>query len=145
MRDIMQEKSAGAVIFRKSGGKRLYLLLHYAAGHWDFVKGHIEKNESEKETAVREAKEEAGIADLAFISGFFEKVSYFYTREGRTIRKEAVFFLAETKTEPIVLSFEHTGFKWLAYEEAQKTITYENARNVLSKADAFLNSRHPKI
>ena len=54
------EKSCGAVIFRV-GNATKYLLLHYEAGHWDFVKGHSEKGESEEETVRREILEETGL------------------------------------------------------------------------------------
>ncbi|MFZ5500518.1 MAG: NUDIX domain-containing protein, partial [Candidatus Micrarchaeota archaeon] len=53
------EKSCGIVLFSEDGG-RLYLLLHYTAGHWDFPKGHVEADESEAETALRELLEETG-------------------------------------------------------------------------------------
>ena len=57
---MLKEKSCGAVIFHKKEELIRYLLLNYAAGHWDFVKGNVEPNETEKETVVRELKEETG-------------------------------------------------------------------------------------
>ncbi len=45
---ISFEKSVGAVIFRKSDGAVMYLLLHYPSGHWDFSKGHMEKGKQMK-------------------------------------------------------------------------------------------------
>lgn len=139
-----QESSAGAVIFRAEGGQRLYLLLHYEAGHWEFVKGKIEKGENELETVVREAREETGISDLKFIEGFREKIEYFFRRAGQAIHKQVVFFLAETKARDVRISFEHIGFDWLDYESAMARLTFENAKKVLKKAEAFLSSyKHP--
>ncbi len=40
---MIEETSAGIVLFRKEGAKNLFLLLHYPSGHWDFVKGKMEK------------------------------------------------------------------------------------------------------
>ena len=125
-----KESSAGAVIVNDEK----FLLLHYASGHWDFVKGKIEKGESEKETVVRECEEETGISDLLFVSGFKEETHYFYTRETKTISKSVVFFLAKTSTSEVVISHEHIGFKWLSYEEALKKLTFVNAKKVLEKA-----------
>ncbi len=136
-----EESSRGAVIFRAENGQRLYLLLHYKSGHWEFVKGKIEKGEAEKETVMREAREEAGIADLRFVFGFRERIEYFFRREGQIVHKEAVFFLAETGTRNVKLSFEHIGFEWLPYEDALKRLTYENARKVLKKAEEFLGGK----
>lgn len=77
------ERSAGIVLFRDDSGKKLFLLLHYPSGHWDFVKGRIEKGEQEKEAAIREAREETGITDVEFIEGFEEKIHYTYQYDGK--------------------------------------------------------------
>jgi bis(5'-nucleosidyl)-tetraphosphatase len=132
-----KELSAGAVVFKKNKEIK-YLLLHYESGHWDFPRGAIERGEEEKETATRETREETAIADLKFIPGFREKISWFYRKEGKTIYKEAIFYLAETKTEEVKISFEHIGYTWLPYEEALKQVTFKNSKNVLEKAHAFL-------
>jgi bis(5'-nucleosidyl)-tetraphosphatase len=132
-----KEISAGAVVFKKNKEIK-YLLLHYESGHWDFPRGAIERGEEEKETATRETREETAIADLKFIPGFREKISWFYRKEGKTIYKEAIFYLAETKTEEVKISFEHIGYTWLPYEEALKQVTFKNSKNVLEKAHAFL-------
>lgn len=132
------EKSAGAVIFRRNDGTN-YLLLHYAGGHWDFVKGIVEEGEEEKVTVLREIKEETGIEDVKFIEGFKESISYFYKREKRLFYKEVVFYLVQTKSEEVKLSYEHVGYEWLGYEEAMQRLTYKNARNVLKKAHELLS------
>lgn len=91
------EKSAGLIIFRKEGSSIKYLLLHYSAGHWDFPKGHVEQGETDMDAALRELKEETGISDAEVAGSFKEKLGYFYRRDGKAIRKEVVFFLAESK------------------------------------------------
>ena len=118
-----------------------YLLLHYEAGHWDFVKGNVEPNEGEKETVIRELQEETGIADAKFMEGFREKVEYFYRRQGATIHKEVVFFLIETHTEKIELSYEHVGYAWLNYQRALERLTFKNAKDILQKAHGLLKTR----
>ncbi|MFH1471794.1 MAG: NUDIX domain-containing protein [Nanoarchaeota archaeon] len=128
------------MIFRMDGGERLYLLLHYESGHWEFVKGKIEKGEQDKDTVVREAREETGITDLNFVFGFREKIEYFFRREGQTVHKEVIFFLAETCARDITISDEHIGFEWLPYEDALKKLTFDNAKNILKKAEQFMNS-----
>ena len=60
---VLHEKSCGAVVFLKTLEETKYLLLQYEAGHWDFVKGNVEPEESEKETVLRELQEETGITD----------------------------------------------------------------------------------
>jgi len=134
---LLREKSCGAVVFLKNTEVK-YLLLHYEAGHWDFVKGNVEPNESEKDTVIRELREETGIADAQFIEGFREKIEYFYRRQGSTIHKEVIFFLIETHTEKVELSYEHVGYTWLDYQNAMKRLTFKNAKEVLQKAHKLL-------
>lgn len=134
------EKSCGALIYRVSGGKRLYLLLHYDEGHWDFPKGHVEAGEGEEQTARREIEEETGILQLEFAAGFREAIQYSFRRGGAFVPKQVVFFLAETKEERVRLSDEHIGFEWMEYASAKKRATYRNAKSLLEKSEAFLSS-----
>lgn len=131
------EKSCGAVIF-KTNGKRKYLLLHYEGGHWDFVKGHVERNESERQTVLRETQEETGLTELTFLEGYREPITYYYKRAGETVHKEVVFYLLESKTDSIRLSREHVGFVWMSYDIARERLTYKNAKETLRKAHEYL-------
>ena len=141
------EKSAGAVIFRREKGEIFYLLLHYPAfshraeeSYWDFPKGHIEKGENLEETVRREVKEETGLEGIRFIKGFKETIRYFFRFEGKNILKFVTFFLAETETKEIKISFEHSGYQWLAYEKALEQLKFKNAKEILKKADKFLRN-----
>lgn len=138
------ERSAGAIIFRKEEDNVYYLLLHYPFGprtdkdYWDFPKGHIEKGESERETASREVEEETGLNELEFIPGFKEQIEYFFKAEGKTVFKTVVFYLAKTKTKEIKISFEHIGYQWLSYQQAQEQLAFGVAKEILKKANDFL-------
>ena len=134
----MNEKSSGAVIFRDTPEGIVFLLLHYPSGHWDFVKGKMEKGENPLDTVVRETKEETGISDLNFVEGFEENIEYDFQFEGELIHKKVVFYLAKTNTEKITISHEHLDFVWLDYKSAFEKITYQNAKSVLSKANQLL-------
>tara|TARA_B100001750_G_scaffold186751_1_gene156056 strand:- start:157 stop:576 length:420 start_codon:yes stop_codon:yes gene_type:complete len=134
------EKSAGIVLLRNDSGKNEFLLLNYPQGHWDFVKGKVEQNETPHETAIRETKEETGITNIEFIDGFEESVEYDFRFKKEDIHKKVVFFLAKTDEKNIKLSHEHNDYLWLEYNDALKKTTFENAKNVLSKANEFLSS-----
>jgi len=138
MVEKFDEKSCGIVVFREKDGINLYLLLHYPSGHWDLPKGHVEAGETEHQTAARELLEETGIADINFIDGFREGISYKYRKNKKPSNKQVIFFLAKTKLEKIKLSHEHRGFKWLPYEAAFNKLTFENAKNLVKKAKNFL-------
>ncbi|MCL5985996.1 MAG: NUDIX domain-containing protein [Actinobacteria bacterium] len=135
---MRNERSSGFIVFRQENDRRLYLLLHYEAGHWDFVKGNIEDGEEELKAATRELKEEAGITDIKIVDGFRERIGYFYKRDGVLIRKEVIFFAGTTKESEVKLSFEHTGYVWADYDEAMKVLTYKTARNVLALAEKYM-------
>lgn len=130
---MIEERSAGAVLFNESLSGKIFLLLNYPSGHWDFVKGNIEEGESLQQTVVREIREEAGISDVEFVDGFKEKIEYHYQRDGDLVHKEVVFFLAKTKTTEVKISHEHFGFLWLSFEEALKKLTYKNSKSVMQK------------
>ena len=133
------EKSAGIVLFRNDSNKNEFLLLNYPQGHWDFVKGKVEENETTHETAIRETKEETGISNIEFIDGFEEWVEYDFKFKKEDIHKKVIFFLAKTDEKNIHLSHEHNDYIWLEYNDALKKTTFENAKNVLSKANEFLS------
>lgn len=133
------ETSAGAVIFKKQDKTPVYLLLHYVSGHWDFVKGHIEKGEDHKTTVIRETKEETGLDTIMFVNGLIKRIEYFYNKKGRTSHKEVFFYLAETKNQPILLSHEHIGYQWLEYPDAYDKLTFKNAKDVLEKANKLVD------
>ena len=134
------EKSAGIVLFRNDSDKNKFLLLNYPQGHWDFVKGKMEKNETPHETAIRETKEETGITNIEFIDGFEESVEYNFRFKKEDIHKKVIFFLAKTDEKNIKLSHEHNDYLWLEYNDALKKTTFENAKNVLTKANEFLST-----
>ena len=132
------ERSAGILLYRELAMKKFFLLLHYPSGHWDFVKGRIEKNEDEKQAAIRETREETGITDVEFIDGFEEKIHYTYQFFGKIVQKEVVFFLGKTKTEEIKLSDEHIDHIWLEFDDAFSKTTYQNAKSLLQKSKPLI-------
>jgi len=139
---MIQEKSAGAVVFRRDGKKILYLLLEYKykKRYYEFPRGNIEEGENEKKAALREIKEETGL-DVEFVEGFRKVSKWFYRREGEVVSKKVIFFLAEAKSPEVKISEEHVGYKWLPFEEAIDVLEFENSKDVLRKAHDFLLNR----
>ena len=137
---MKNEQSAGIVFFRKIENRIEFLLLHYPSGHWDLVKGHIESNETAKEAAKRESKEETGITDIKLIDGFEEEIEYYFRYDNQDIHKKVTFFLSETKQDRITLSDEHLDFIWLDFENTTKKITFDTAKQIVKKANNLLQS-----
>ncbi|MEK6972163.1 MAG: NUDIX domain-containing protein, partial [Thermoproteota archaeon] len=122
---MIKEQSAGTVLFIEEDNEKKFLLLHYPTGHWDFVKGKIENNESLEQAAIRETKEETRITDIEFIKGFKEKIEYSFKFNGDIVQKEVIFFLAKTNTKQVKISDEHLDYVWLDFNNALNKITYE--------------------
>ena len=136
---MIEETSAGIVLFRKEKSKKLFLLLHYPSGHWDFVKGKMEEGETPHETAIRETQEETGITDVEFLDNFEEWIQYNFQFQGELVRKKVVFFLGETKTKDVKISHEHLNYAWMDYTTAMEKTTFDNAKSVLSKSYTLLS------
>lgn len=130
--------SAGFVLFNEKDGQREYLLLHYPHGHWDLPKGKIEQGESKYEAALRELHEETGL-DAVILDGFERSFDYFFKAEGQLIKKTVYFFIGKTNKRDITLSHEHIGSAWLSRDEAIERLTFQNAKELLKEADAFLS------
>jgi len=135
---MREQKSAGIVLFRNASNKNEFLLLNYPQGHWDFVKGKMEVGETPHETVRREMREETGISNFKLIKGFEEYVEYNFRFKNEAVHKKVIFFLAKTDLKKISLSHEHNDYLWLGYNDALKKITFENAKNILAKANKFL-------
>ncbi|MDP2641026.1 MAG: bis(5'-nucleosyl)-tetraphosphatase [Candidatus Yanofskybacteria bacterium] len=141
---VWREKSAGAVIVRMEQQVPFFLLLHYPSArrakreYWDLPKGHMEKGETEQETARREVEEETGLSDIVFEESFREPIHYTFQFQEKRISKTVIFFLARTNQEQVKISHEHVGYIWLPYEEALERLTFANARRVLKAAQKFL-------
>ncbi len=133
----MYEKSCGVVVYSE-GDKREYLLLHYPGGHWDLAKGHVEKDETEEQTALRELEEETGITKVDLVDGYREVISYQYHRGKELSTKEVVYFLGKTTQDAVTISHEHQDFIWLPYQEAVDRLTFENAKALVRKAESII-------
>ncbi len=129
----LYQKSCGAIVYRENNGVREYLcLLQARSGSYSVPKGHMEAFETERGTAEREAREEAGI-ELSFIDGFRREM-YYTLRE--KISKTLVLFLAECRGEVKYDGREISGHLWLSLEEAKKCLPNDYA-DILDEANAY--------
>lgn len=135
--DCLYESSCGAVVFRKENDKIKYLLIrNRRSAHWGFPKGHIEPGESDEETAIREVLEETGLR-IEILPGFVRKSNY--TIQGK-IEKSVSIFLAntvDTQYELQVEEIEECG--WFDFDDALRTLNYDNDKLILNEAKAFLD------
>lgn len=126
---MKKEKSCGAVVYRgKKGNREILLVRHKNGGHWAFPKGHVEKGETEEETALREIREETGLR-VKLKTDFRRSVSY-SPKPGT--EKLVVYFAAKSKEDNLHAQPEEIlDIRWETPAEALKTVTYENDKDIL--------------
>lgn len=128
---MKKEKSCGIVVFNEDK----VLLVFHNLGHYGIPKGHVEKGETEEETAVREVKEETN-CDAKIIPGFREVITY---SPKPNVMKDVVFFVGEALTTDLKPQEEETSDVFFINQfEALKTITHEEERKVIEKAIKFM-------
>jgi 8-oxo-dGTP pyrophosphatase MutT (NUDIX family) len=134
----MSEKSCGAVVYQKSpNGLQFVIIRQIIGNHYGFPKGHVEANESEEMTAVREVYEETGLK-VKIVSS--KKVEISYTpRLG--VFKRVVYFLAEAVTKKIVAQFDEIAEAfWVSKNDVLNMLTFENDRYVFEQLLEHLES-----
>jgi 8-oxo-dGTP pyrophosphatase MutT (NUDIX family) len=134
-----RETSAGGVVYRKEEGAHLFLLIRDSYANWGFPKGHLEDGERAEDAAVREVREETGLADLS-LRGMIETIDWYFRFRGRLIHKVCHFFLMETtQSETAPQRAEGiTACQWVAFPDATDAISYANARQVLRRAHEMI-------
>lgn len=132
------EKSCGAVVFTRENGAVRYCVIRQTNGDYGFPKGHMERGETEWQTALREISEEVGL-HVTRVSDFREQLHYALPRRpGYT--KNAVYFLAEFAGQtPHRQPEEVTDVRLMTYEQAMQTIVFPDLKAILEKANHLLN------
>ena len=116
-------KSKIKVIIASGGivenSKKQILFIH-RKGKWDLPKGKAEKNETNRETALREVMEETGIKRL--------RIRKFYTNTFHLVRNNGLYFLKETSWFLMYSDFE--GKLIPQVEEGIKSVKWKNLKQV---------------
>ena len=89
-----------------------------------------EKNETELETATREVKEET---NLEVEIDANKRYTMEYETDKGTLKQVVLFVAKCTGGEIKAQECEVKEIKWLDFDEAVKTITYENTRELFKK------------
>jgi len=133
------EKSCGAVVFTRENGTLQYVIIRSPEGICGFPKGHMEDEETEQETALREIKEETGL-NVVLVDGFRITDEHPHIREGRKpVLKKIVYFLAEFKGQSLVAQEnEVSEIGLMTYKDAIASFQFESSVRILNEADRFL-------
>lgn len=121
---MKKEKACGTIII--DNGK--VLLIQQKQGFYGFPKGHVEGNETEVETAIRETKEETNLDVVVDESKRFE-ISYIVNDN---IDKKVVYFLAKLTGENKVVAQEEeiNEVIWVDIDKAEDILTFDNLKEL---------------
>lgn len=133
----MKEYSAGAILYTKIDNEIHYLLIKDFHNNWGFPKGHLENDETFKQAAIREIKEEVGI-DVN-INGTFKTELVYKMPNG--IEKHSLYYIAEfAKQAPNRQLEEVQEIKILKYDDAYDLLTFDNMKQTLKQAHKYIKS-----
>ncbi len=136
---IIIRRAAGCVVYRIQNGQSQFLLICDPYGRWTLPKGHLERNETTAEAAVREVLEETGVEGQ--LGPQIEMISYRFSHRGRLIDKQVTFFLMQADECDIrpQVSEGISAVAWYPAEEAFMLINYAQVREVFQKALSMLS------
>ena len=120
------EKSCGAIVIDDNK----VLLVKHNAGHYGFPKGHVEGNETERETAIREVKEETGL-DIEVDTNYRYMTTY---SPKLGVSKDVIFILGKViggEKKPQIEEVNEVLF--VPLEEAHDLIDFDDMKEIYSK------------
>jgi 8-oxo-dGTP pyrophosphatase MutT (NUDIX family) len=135
---VQEQISAGGVVYRRNKGNVEVVIVSVGPqNRWQLPKGLVDKGENPEIAAVREAREEGGVASE--VLQLIETVEYWYAGLDKGIRvrfhKRVHFFLlrylsGDTKNH----DFEVNESRWVPIEDAASQLAFDNERRVMERA-----------
>ena len=130
------EKSCGVIVFTRVENTIKYVIIKSVNGFYGFPKGHVENNETEIDTALREVFEEVGLKPT-LVDGFKETVEYYIP--SINVQKKVVYYLGEYKNQDIVYQKEELlNAELYDYNDAIKLFSHQNNIDLLQKASEYI-------
>lgn len=122
-------------------GVRHALVIRDPYDNWGLPKGHLERGEDAETAALREVREETGLAgvDLGPELGC---IDWYFRADGAPVHKFCTFFLMRSHTGSLVPQQSEgiTECLWLPLAEAQRRLSHDNAREMLLRAAELLDA-----
>jgi 8-oxo-dGTP diphosphatase len=134
---IRDQVSAGGVVFRGEKGGSEVVLVSVGQNRWQLPKGLVEAGEKPEATAVREAREEAGV-DSEVVQ-HIETIEYWYAglEGGERVRfhKRVHFYLLRYLSgDTTNHDWEVNEARWVPIDDAATQLTFESERRITERA-----------
>jgi len=144
----MDQISAGGVAFRRTDSKPEIAIVSVKPKlRWQLPKGIVDPGESPQVTAVREVREEAGVA--ADLIKLIETIEYWYrsVKNGQPVRyhKFVHFYLMQYRSGEVSdHDHEVEEARWVSFEEALEILDFKSEREVVEKAREMIEEMGEK-
>lgn len=126
--DVYVLRPAGAglevLCLRRAAGQR-------CAGTWETVHGHVADGEHPVDAAVRELREETGLAPARLYNA--SRVESFYLHRRDVLAMIPVFCAIVEGAAAPALSDEHDRAEWVSVEEAARRFAWPRERRALAE------------
>ena len=100
---------------------------------WQMVSGKIKESEKAFETSLRELKEETNLTPLKMWVA--PKVNSFYSSQTDTICLVPVFAVLVKQDAKVIISNEHSEYKWVNPDETIKLLAWDGQRKAINLCD----------
>ena len=131
---MREEHSYGIIPFAKQGSEwKVFVILHKKGTHWGFPKGHAEGDETPKEAAKRELKEETGLVVDELLLRAPLSEHYTFYRNRKTVLKTAFYFPALVSGTATLQEEEVREGRWLGFDPAMKMLTFSEGRALFNQ------------
>jgi len=139
---VIHRISSGGVVFRPAGAGYEVALIRVARADgdaWALPKGWVEKGEDLEQTAVREVREETGL-DAKVLRKLGEITYEFYSKADRSriVKTVHLFLMEYLGGSTADHDDEVEEVRWFPLEDALRTLTYKNEREMLEKAMSLI-------
>ena len=136
-----------AYVFNRKSKEIRFLLLKRAKTKiyehlWQGVAGKIEAGEAAWEAAIRELKEETGFEPVRIFVA--DHVSKFYEAHGDWVNMVPVFGI-EVSKEEVVLSDEHSDYKWVTLNEALDLLVWMGQKKAIKIVHDMISSNDDRM
>ena len=132
---MKNEQSAGGVVVNSKGQ---ILLVHQNNDSWSLPKGRLEAGETQLQAALREIKEETGIADLELVSDLGEYQRHRIGKSGKgddpsVLRTIHLFLFSTSQAQTAPDDPSISEARWVEKEKVCDVLTHPKDRDFFSK------------
>jgi 8-oxo-dGTP pyrophosphatase MutT (NUDIX family) len=138
---IKHERSAGGVVLKREQDAYLGLVIGRSTPRiWSLPKGHVEPAERMEDTAVREVREETGVA--ADIIASLPDIRYWFYANKVKHSKIVHFYLMRYRSgRPTPQVSEVDEAAWVALDELPNLLTHLNERRIIDAVREIVSQK----